>query len=467
MSVQPPRGIAVVDAGATNTKVMLFSAHGEPVAERKVASRHVEGPPYRHIDPEPMVAICRSALPELDQILPIDAVVPCAHGAALATLAADGSLAMPVVDYTAEPPPEIVEGYRKIQPPFSEVFCPLLPMAITHALQLYWQQMAFPQGFGKIATVIPYIQYVGFRLSGKAVTEITSMSCQTQLLNIAEGGFSSLVHARGWEKLFPPMVKAWDDIGGLLPEFRGDSFRGRGRVLGGIHDSTANYVRYLASGLHQFTLLSTGTWSISFDTSTTVGQLQEERDTSTNTDIFGRQVATSRFFGGREFELLAGDAAMVKPRLDDVRRLVSRVTMALPSFSGSSGPVPGTGAKGRIVGEPYRSPEERAALAALYCALMVSEQLDAVSSKHDIIVDGPFAQNEVFLRVLAALQPGQRVLASDLRDGTAAGAACLALMPDGRLPRVALKVTAVTAAEIEGLEAYRELWRTRAYANTG
>ncbi len=467
MSVESVRGIAVVDAGATNTKVMLFSAQGEPVAERKIASRHVEGPPYPHIDPEPMVAICRSALPELDQILPIDAVVPCAHGAALATLAGDGSLAMPVVDYTAEPPRAIIEGYKKIQPPFAEVFCPLLPMAITHALQLYWQEMAFPKAFGRIATVIPYIQYVGFRLSGRAVTEITSMSCQTQLLNIAHGGYSSLVHARGWERFFPPMVKAWEEIGGLKPEFRGDSFRGRGRVLGGIHDSTANYVRYLASGLSRFTLLSTGTWSISFDTSTTVDQLQEDRDTSTNTDIFGRQVATSRFFGGREFELLAGEAAMTPPRMADVQALVRRGTMALPSFSGSSGPVPGTGGKGRIVGEPIIGNEERVALAALYCALMVSEQLDAVSSRHDVIVDGPFAKNAVFLAVLAALQPGQRVLASDLRDGTAAGAAFLAMMVDGRLPQVALKVTAVTAAEIDGLLAYRDVWRKRAYANIG
>ena len=44
---------------------MLFTAEGEPVAERKTASLHVEGPPYRHIDPEPMVAICRGALPKI------------------------------------------------------------------------------------------------------------------------------------------------------------------------------------------------------------------------------------------------------------------------------------------------------------------------------------------------------------------------------------------------------------------
>jgi glycerol kinase len=97
---------------------------------------------------------------------------------------------------------------------------------------------------------------------------------------------------------------------------------------------------------------------------------------------------------------------------------------------------------------------------------MVSEQLDAVRSRHDIIVDGPFASNELFLALLAALQPGQRVLASDLRDGTAAGAACLALMRDGALPHVSLNVTGVAPADIPGLHDYRAGWRSNAYANT-
>ena len=56
MSFQKPRGIAVVDAGATNTKIVLFDGSGNPLAERKSASRHVEGPPYRHID-TPVVCV--------------------------------------------------------------------------------------------------------------------------------------------------------------------------------------------------------------------------------------------------------------------------------------------------------------------------------------------------------------------------------------------------------------------------
>ena len=269
------RGTAVIDAGATNTKMVLFSPEGEIIGERRVATRHVEGPPYRHIDHEVLAELCRSALPELDRILPIDAIVPSAHGAALACLGEDGALALPVMDYTAEPPPEIIAAYRRIEPPFSEVFGPLLPMALTHAMQLYWQQQAFPALFARVRTIIPWIQYVGYRLGGRAVIEIASMSCQSQLMDVPHNRLSSLVHAQGWAPLFPPMVKAWDVTGTLSAEFRGDAFRGEGRILGGVHDSSGNYVRYLAAGLGAFTLLSSGTWIIGFDTTTGIDRLVE------------------------------------------------------------------------------------------------------------------------------------------------------------------------------------------------
>ena len=54
-----PRGIAVIDAGKTNTKIALFSGDGQLAAERKVASRNSDAPPYRHLDPEPLLELCR------------------------------------------------------------------------------------------------------------------------------------------------------------------------------------------------------------------------------------------------------------------------------------------------------------------------------------------------------------------------------------------------------------------------
>lgn len=463
MSNNIPRGIAVIDVGYTNLKIALFNSKGELEARQETANRHLPGPPYRHLDPGPIVELCRKALPELDRILPVDAVVPCAHGATLACLDERDELAMPVMDYTSDPPPDIVSGYKEIAPGFDETYCPLLPMALTHGLQLYWLQKAYPTDFARIKTIIPWMQYIGFRLSGVAVTEISSMSCQTHLMNTRTQKLSSLVKSRGWDHLFPRMAKAWEATGTLRQEFRGNCFRGRGQVLAGVHDSTANFMRYVFAGLGHFTLLSTGTWSISFNPETSLNQLAEERDTNTNTDVLGRAIACSRFFGGKEFEIVAGGAEAEKATLNCVAKLVARGTRALPSFTDSGGPVPGSGGKGRVEGPPPKSAEERAALAALYCAQMVSEQLDAVASKNDVIVDGPFSQNPVLLAVLAQLRGGQNVLASDLRDGTTAGAAALALIEDGKLPTIGLKLSNVSAANISGLQAYHTAWQKAAY----
>ena len=463
MGQQQLRGIAVVDVGYTNTKIALFSPQGELLAERKAPSLHLPAPPYRHIDPEPMVALCRSALPELDRMLPIDAVVPTAHGAAMACLDAQGNLALPVMDYTSEAPPGIVAEYEKIMPSFEEALCPLLPMTITHGLQLYWQQRMWPDAFARVRTLLPWIQYVGFRLSGTAVTEISSMACQTHLLDIRAQAPSSMARRLGWDALFPPMAKAWETIGTLKEEFRGSGFRGEARVLGGVHDSTANFMRYVCAGLDRFTLVSTGTWSISFDPSTSVDVLDPARDTNTNTDVLGRNVCCSRFFGGMEFAAVSGGAPAEAATVACVQALVRRGTFAVPSFTMTSGPVPESLGKGYVKGPAVETAEERASLAALYCAQMVSEQLDAITSKDAIIVDGPFSQNPVLLAVLAALRPAQTVKASALRDGTTAGAAALAMIDEGRLPSIAIKMAAVAAANLDGLEAYHAAWKMMAY----
>jgi sugar (pentulose or hexulose) kinase len=457
-----PRGIAVVDIGATNVKAMLFDAALNPLAERKVASGHAEGPPYRHLLPEPALALFAEALPAFDAILPVDTIVPTAHGAALACLDAQGDLALPPIDYTAEPPPEITAAYRELAPPFTEVYCPVLPLALTHALQLFWQEKAFADDFARVRTIMPWIQYFAYRLSGVAVSEVASMSCQSQLIDVRDNGPSSLARARGWDKRFAPRVEAWRAIGALKPEFRGNGMRGRAEVLAGVHDSSGNYLRYRAGGLGRFTLLSTGTWIIGFDTDTPINRLKPEVDTVTNTDIFGRPVACCRFFGGREFEVLSRDAPAAAASVAVARRLVVEGTLALPSFTNSGGPMPGTANRGRIEGPAPRTPEEFASLASLYCALMCDRSLAAIGSAGDIIVDGPFSTNAVFLSALAALRPKQKVFASALRDGTAQGTAVLALMSStGELPRIELDLVPAPAMTGSDLQAYRALWLAR------
>jgi sugar (pentulose or hexulose) kinase len=455
-----PRGIAVVDVGFTNTKVILYDAALNVLAERKITSPHHDGRHYREIDVGPILAFATTAIQELDAVAPVDAIVPSAHGACIVTLKADGMLAVPVMDYMSEPPAGIVADYRRIMPNFAESYSPLLPMALMHAMQLYWQSRVLSEDFAHTRTILPLMQYIAFGLGGRAVSEISSMSCQSHLVDMRSGRPSSLGQSQGWGKLYAPEAKAWEGVG----TFNGkrDGFQGRGQVLAGVHDSNANFLRYLAAGQSQFSLLSTGTWVIGFDTDSDMLKLDHARDIVANKSVFGKTVASCRFFGGKEFEMLAGDAPGHAASIDGVQTLITRGTFALPSFTDSGGPMPGTGGKGRITGPAPGSPEERASLATLYCALMVSESLDALHSAHQVIVDGPFSQNAVFLTLLQALRPSQSIMASQARDGTAAGAACLALMPDGTLPHIAVAMRPATTAAVEGLVAYQKAWRNQA-----
>ncbi len=457
-----PRGIAVVDVGYTNSKVILYDASLNILSERKVASPHHDGPHYREIDVDPIIAFAAEALRDLDATLPIDKIVTSAHGACVVGLAADGRPAVPVMDYMSEPPKDIETAYHLAMPGFAESYSPPLPMALLHGMQLFWQQRVLPDAFAHITTILPLMQYVGFALGGRAVTEVSSMSCQSHLVDMRDGGPSSIARKLGWDTRYAPRAKAWEVIGRLKPELRGATFRGRGEILAGVHDSNANLLRYLAGGQSHFTLLSTGTWIIGFDTDADITALDPARDVVANKNVFGQTVASCRFFGGKEFEVVAHGASGAGASLETVRRFVADGTMALPSFSDSGGPMPGTGRKGRITGPFAESPANRATIASLYCALMVAESLDAIASHGDVIVDGPFSQNDVFLAVLAGLRPGQTVIASEARDGTAAGAACLALMPHGDLPHIDLALRRIVPAAIEGLAAYQQRWREKA-----
>ncbi len=454
-----PRGIAVLDVGSTNTKLFLFDPDLTLHAEETIVSVHTPGPPYLHIDPEPVLAFAARILTDFDGILPVDAVVPSAHGSGLALLDADGELVLPVMDYEAEPPAEIAESYARIEPPFDQVFAPTNPGALTLGRQLHWQETLYPEAFATTRTIVPWGQYVAHRLGGRLVTEITALGAQTHLLAVKTNAYSSLAIERGWARQFAPLEKAWAPIGTLADGFRGASFRGHGAVLTGIHDSNANFLRYLASDLERFTLLSSGTWIIGFDTEADIATLDPRLDVVSNTTVFGDPVASCRFMGGREFAIVAGDAPADTASEAALNRLVSQRTFALPSFTDSGGPMPGTGGMGRIVGPAPETPEERARLAALYCALMTACSLRAVGAKADVIVDGPFSENRVYLTALAAAVPDNPVFASRVRNGTSTGAALLALADgDGRIPTTPVTLEPVAPVECPDFSAYQDEW---------
>lgn len=453
--------VVVFDVGKTHVKLLAIEPGGGRVIEAlQTENRPIDGAPYLHVDVEAIFVWMTLALGDFARRFDIEAIIPSAYGSTAALIDDDG-LVLPMMDYEAEPPLEIAQAYAEAAPAFTEVCCPINPGGLTLGRQLFWQSRCFGAEFEKARWILPAAQYWGWRLTGVVAAEVTSLGAQTQLWNPRDNSASSLAISEGWLEKLPPLRRAFDELGPLHPTLAQTIGCDAPPLLVGIHDSNANYARYLAAGFERFTLISSGTWLITFDTDLPLDRLQPRLDMVSNTDLEGRPVACTRFMGGREFFELAGKRGLrAKPTTEDVAKLIAHGTMALPSFTDSGGPFPGTGNRGRIVGPPPEGPDECAALASLYVALMTSVDLDLLASNGDVIVDGSFAENQVFTGLLAALRPGQSIAMSKVRDGTALGAALLWGWPK----TVSLDLEPAVASDIDGLAAYAAAWRSRASA---
>ena len=86
-----------------------------------------------------------------------------------------------VLDYEHTGPDETAEGYNAVRPAFSVTGSPRLAAGLNIGAQLYWQRARFSTAFSRIACVLPYPQYWGFRLTGKRASEVTSWGCHSDV----------------------------------------------------------------------------------------------------------------------------------------------------------------------------------------------------------------------------------------------------------------------------------------------
>jgi sugar (pentulose or hexulose) kinase len=430
--VSRPGRIAVVDVGKTNTKLGVVDDAGVVLEERKAPSRVLAGSPYPHLDVDGALAWILDGLRELAQRWPIEVVVPVAHGAAAALLAGD-ELALPVMDYEFAGPDELASTYPA--PPFEETLSPHLSAGLNLGRQLHWQSARMPDAFARVTDILLYPQYIGWRLTGRRVSEVTSLGCHTDLWCPRSRTFSSLASSRRWDALFPPIEPAWAELGVLEPDVRtATGLSPSCRVLVGIHDSNASYLPHRTARRPPFSVVSTGTWIVCMAAGGSIDRLDPAAGTLANVDVFGDPLPTSRFMGGRDLEAIAqAGGGRIEADMADLRRVVDRPE--------------GTGGE---------LPRERAARGVLHCALRTDLSLDRIGANGPCIVEGSFVRTPAFAALLAALR-SEEVLVAREASGTAVGAAILA---KGPAASAAGSPEACRAAEVGDLDRYRARWRS-------
>lgn len=414
------RRIAVLDIGKTNAKVLVvdLTTGAEEVLARTPNAVVREGL-YPHHDLEMLWGFALSGL-RLAAERGVDAVQVTTHGAACVLVDGTGGLALPMLDYEHDGPDSCAAEYDAMRAGFAETGSPRLPVGLNLGAQVFWLSRAFPAEFAKVRHVLMLAQYWSFRLSGVPASEATSLGCHTDLWNPWEGRFSSLVSRMGWDGLFPPVRKAADVLGPVLPSVAKATGLAPGTpVLCGIHDSNASLVPHLAEA--PCGVLSTGTWMIVMALGGRPVGLDAARDVLVNVNALGQPVPTARFMGGREMDQIMG-GRIVEPSAEELRTVLEGQVIAMPSLHPGTGPFPGK-RFGWIGAEPEGG--ARMAAASFYAALMGAECLDLVGAEGPVIVEGAFGGNLAFLRMLATAT-GRVVKGSGQGAGTGLGAALLA-----------------------------------------
>lgn len=419
--------IAVLDIGKTNAKVLVLDcAIGEELDVRRRANKVIAADPYPQYDIEGLWSFFREALAELSVAPGYDAISITTHGASGVLLNAAGDLALPVLDYEYEYPEEIRAAYAELRPPFSQTFSPALSCGLNLGAQIHFQKLAFPAKFASVRTILTYPQYWAYRLTGLATNEATSLGCHTDLWLPGEGSFSSLVDRLDIREKMAPLRSAFDTLGPVKPDLAAELGLGKPvPVYCGIHDSNASLLPHLVDREAPFAVVSTGTWVINFAVGGDLEHLDPARDTLANVDAYGRAVPSSRFMGGREFELLTAEfgAIDVEAALAAMPAVLEKRLALLPNLASGSGPYPGL--KSQWVNDQSANADEKWAAACLYLALMTQTCLGLIGAKGPVFVEGPFAANAAYLEALQALL-NRPVVSVSGSTGTAQGAGLLA-----------------------------------------
>jgi sugar (pentulose or hexulose) kinase len=457
-----------VDVGKTLTKLSLWDESGNHLARVSRPNQRVRSDGYFALDADGIDAWLLQALGQFAEAARVARIVTVSHGAA-AALIRDGRLAAAPMDYESDIPASVRTEYDRQRDTFYNSGSPALPQGLNLGAQLAYLQELRPELFRAGTTILTWPQYWAWRLCGVGATELSSLGCHSDLWRPLEQRHTSVVTARGWDGLFAPIRKAGDVLGAILPEVAVATGLPRNTIVYcGLHDSNAALLA--ARGFAEIaeadsTVLSTGTWFVAMRSpahrsDVDIASLPEFRDCLVNVDVYGMPIPSSRFMGGREIEILSGidtrrvDIVPDQPALvAAVPQIVANNAHVRPTFMPGVGPFPNH--RGSWVFEPTDHHARRSAV-CLYAAMVANESLDLIGARERILVEGRFAEAQVFVRALASLRPSDAIYTSHAHQDVSFGALRLInpeLRADSRLERVTPLDTSISR--------YHDAWRSK------
>ncbi len=423
---------AVFDIGRTNKKYVLFDENYqivEEVSESLPETTDEDGFPTEDI--QLLTEWVQSKWEDLknNPKYDIKAVNAAAYGASLVHLDADNKPVAPLYSYLKPYPDALLSQFYSTYGDPNRIALqtgsPAMGM-LNSGMQLYWIKHTKPELYSKIISSLHLPQYILFLLTGRKVSDYTSVGCHTALWSFEMWDYHEWVKKEGIQKKMPPILASSSFI------YRNGD---KGIQSGfGLHDSSSALVPYRMALKKTFVLLSTGTWCINFNlfASKPMTSYQLERDCLNFLTPEGSGVTASRLFMGREHDFqVARIAEYFRVEPDFYKRVAfteSFLNADTPPFYTScmvgNGPSPEPSPQEWQV-SAFASAESayHHLLKGLTNLLSTSLNLIGINEVESIYIDGGFARNEIFTRLVARNFPNHSVYATELPYATSLGAA--------------------------------------------
>jgi L-fuculokinase len=279
--------------------------------------------------------------------------------------------------------------------------------SLNSGLQLYRTKYEKKNVYSKIKYALHLPNFCSFILTNTPLTEITSIGSHTALYNFNENKYHNWVQAEGIDSKFAPIRAA------NMPIVINETAFGSG-----LHDSSAALEPYLASIKSSFLLLSTGTWSICLNPFSTqsISNDMLANDCLTFFNIKSDKVLASRYLLGKYHENFCEKIAEFFKVNNDFFKNVKYnealleqtvLNISFIEFSTITS-----------VEKAYHLLMQDIVNKQIACINLVIEK-----NITEIYVDGGFANNHIFMILLAAAYPNIKVYAAKIAQASATGAA--------------------------------------------
>jgi len=427
--------IAVFDIGKTNKKLLLFDENLQVAFQQEQkfpVTKDDDG--FECDDIDLITSWMRKELEKLIDSKDFDPVAVnfSTYGASLMFVGKDGKRLTPVYNYMKEVSPSIVENlfnqYGGENEFLRKAASPALGLLLNSGIQILWLKKEKPEIYKKVGTILHFPQYLSYYLTGKLVSEPTSIGCHTFMWDYDNMCYNKWLSDNDI-KLPDPIN---DDV--VFDSKIGSKIL---KVGVGIHDSSASLVPYLLGSEEPFILVSTGTWCINMNPYNkeplTADQLSQ--DCLCFMSPKREQVKSSRLFMGHFHDVwvdkLAEQFGVKQDNFKTVKYDGALIQEMKKKFFGSVFFPNGKesfdeGLKSADL-SLFKSYEEAYTQLIIELTGLSIHAVNLVIPENDstknIYISGGFARNDIYVRLMAEYFSNQKIYTSEIDNSSALGAA--------------------------------------------